>query len=147
IVILPLLFMVALAFTDYNEYNATPRNLLNWAGFDNVKLLFTIDMWKVTFSNVFTCTIVSPFIRWCFRIVLGLFLVVLVNDKRITFKRTIRTVLILPWAVPAFVSILTFAALFNPTFGAVNRDFLSHIGVLIPWLSDPFWAKVALIMI
>lgn len=147
IVVLPLLFMVALAFTDYNQYNAPPRNLLNWIGFDNFKALFTIDIWKDTFFNVFTWTIVWTFIATSFQIVLGLFLALLVNDKRIKFKRTIRTVLILPWAVPAFVSILIFAALFNPTFGAVNRDLLSHIGVLIPWLSDPFWAKTALIMI
>ena len=147
IVVLPLLFMVALAFTDYNQYNAPPRNLLNWVGFENFKSLFTIDIWKDTFFNVFTWTIAWTFIATSFQIVLGLFLAVLVNDKRIKFKRTIRTVLILPWAVPAFVSILIFAALFNPTFGAVNRDLLSHIGVLIPWLSDPFWAKVALIMI
>src|SRR5690625_1894729 len=62
-------------------------------------------------------TIAWTFIATSFQIVLGLFLAVLVNDKRIKFKRTIRTVLILPWAVPAFVSILIFAALFNPTFG------------------------------
>src|SRR5699024_12759859 len=63
------------------------------------------------------------------------------------FTPSLRTVLILPSAVPSIVSILIFAALINTTFGAVNRDFISHIGVLIPWLSDQFWAKVALIMI
>src|SRR5699024_12018678 len=48
IVVLPLLFMVALAFTDYNQYNAPHRNLLNCVGFENFKSLFTIDMWKDT---------------------------------------------------------------------------------------------------
>lgn len=147
IVVLPLLFMIALAFTDYNQYNSPPRNLLHWVGFDNFKSLFTIDIWKDTFFNVFTWTIVWTVLATTFQIVLGLFLALLVNDKRIKFKRTIRTVLILPWAVPAFVSILIFTALFNPTFGAINRDILSHLGVMIPWLSDPFWAKTALIMI
>ena len=147
IVVLPLLFMVALAFTDYNQYNAPPRNLLNWVGFKNFTDLFTIGIWKDTFFSVFTWTIVWTFLATTLQIVLGLFLALLVNDKRIKFKRTIRTVLILPWAVPAFVSILIFSALFNPTFGAINRDLLSHLNVMIPWLSDPFWAKTALIMI
>ncbi|WP_246367156.1 carbohydrate ABC transporter permease [Paraliobacillus salinarum] len=147
IVVLPLLFMVALAFTNYNQYNAPPRKLLDWVGFDNFVNLINIDIWQDTFLNVFTWTIVWTVVATTLQIVLGLFLALLVNDKRIKFKRTIRTVLILPWAVPAFVSILIFSALFNPTFGAINRDILSQFNLIIPWLSDPFWAKIALIMI
>ncbi|WP_042147065.1 carbohydrate ABC transporter permease [Paucisalibacillus sp. EB02] len=147
IVVLPLLFMLALAFTDYNQYNAPPRNLLSWVGFNNFVDLVNIGVWKDTFFNVFTWTIVWTVVATSLQIVLGFFLAMLVNDKRIKFKRTIRTVLILPWAVPAFVSILIFSALFNPTFGAINRDILSQFEIMIPWLSDPFWAKIALIMI
>jgi len=147
IVVLPLLFMLALAFTDYNQYNAPPRNLLSWVGFDNFVDLVNIGVWKDTFFSVFTWTIVWTVVATTLQIVLGFFLALLVNDKRVKFKRTIRTVLILPWAVPAFVSILIFSALFNPTFGAINRDILSQFEIMIPWLSDPFWAKIALIMI
>lgn len=147
IVVLPLLFMLALAFTDYNQYNSPPRNLLSWVGFANFTDLINIDIWKNTFLSVFTWTIVWTVVATTLQIILGFFLALLVNDKRIKFKRTIRTVLILPWAVPAFVSILIFSALFNPTFGAINRDILSHFEIMIPWLSDPFWAKIALIMI
>ncbi|GIP65134.1 sugar ABC transporter permease [Virgibacillus pantothenticus] len=147
IVVVPLLFMLALAFTDYNQYNAPPRNLLNWVGIQNFVDLTKIDIWKNTFLSVFSWTIVWTVVATTLQIVLGLFLALLVNDPRIKFKRAIRTFLILPWAVPAFVSILIFSALFNPTFGAINRDILSQFNVMIPWLSDPFWAKVALIMI
>jgi len=147
IVVLPLLFMLAIAFTDYNQYNAPPRNLLNWVGFDNFKSLMSVGIWKDTFFSVFTWTIVWTVVATTLQILLGFFLALMVNDERIKFKRTIRTFLILPWAVPEFVSILIFSALFNPTFGAVNRDLLSQFNVMIPWLSDPFWAKTALIMI
>ncbi|SDZ74083.1 arabinogalactan oligomer / maltooligosaccharide transport system permease protein [Thalassobacillus cyri] len=147
VVVLPLAFMVSLAFTNYNQYNSPPRKLLDWVGFDNFVNLVNVDIWQDTFLNVFTWTIVWTVVATTLQIVLGLFLALLVNDKRIKFKRTIRTVLILPWAVPAFVSILIFSALFNPTFGAINRDILSQFGMMIPWLSDPFWAKIALIMI
>lgn len=147
VVVLPLAFMLALAFTNYNQYNAPPRNLLDWVGFENFLNLVNVGIWQDTFLSVFTWTIVWTVLATTLQIVLGLFLALLVNDKRVKFKRTIRTILILPWAVPAFVSILIFSALFNPTFGAINEDILSTFNIMIPWLSDPFWAKVALIMI
>jgi len=147
IVILPLLFMVSLAFTDYNLYNSPPRNLLNWVGFENFKNLASVPIWQNTFISVFSWTIVWTVVATTSQIALGLFLALLVNDPRIKFKRFIRTILILPWAVPAFVTILVFAAMFNDKFGAINRDILSQFGVMIPWLTDPFWAKVALILI
>ena len=147
VVVLPLLFMVSLAFTNYNQYNSPPRKLLDWVGFDNFAALMDVGIWQDTFLSVFTWTIVWTVLATTLQIALGFFLAMMVNDKRIKFKRTIRTVLILPWAVPAFVSILIFSALFNPTFGAINRDILSQFNLMIPWLSDPFWAKTALIMI
>lgn len=147
IVVLPLMFTVALAFTDYNLYNSPPRKLLNWVGFDNFANLATMKVWKDTFFNVFTWTIVWTVIATTLQIALGLFLALLVNDPRIKFKRLIRTVLILPWAVPAFVTILIFAAMFNDKFGTINRDILSMFQIAIPWLQDPFWTKTALIMI
>src|SRR5699024_11168328 len=147
IVVLPLLFMIALAFTDYNQYNAPPRNLLNWVGIDNFRALINVSIWKDTFLNVFTWTIVWTVVATTSQILFGFFLALFVNVKRFIFKRIIRTILILPWAVPAFVTILIFSALFNPTFGAINRDILAQFNMMIPWLSDPFWAKIALIMI
>lgn len=147
IVVLPLMFTVALAFTDYNLYNSPPRKLLNWVGFENFINLGTIKVWKNTFLSVFSWTIVWTLIATTLQISLGLILALLVNDPRIKFKRLIRTVLILPWAVPAFVTILIFAAMFNDKFGTINRDLLSIFNIAIPWLQDPFWTKTALIMI
>ncbi|MEC3083738.1 maltosaccharide ABC transporter permease MalC, partial [Bacillus cereus] len=63
-------------------------------------------------------------------------------------KAIIRTIFILPWAVPAFVSILVFAGMFNETFGAINNQVLALFGIeKIAWMTDPFWSKIALIMI
>ncbi|CAM4135863.1 sugar ABC transporter permease [Lederbergia lenta] len=147
IAVLPLLFTIALAFTDYNLYNTPPRKLLNWVGFENFKNMVTLKVWKDTFFSVFAWTLVWTAIATTLQIALGLILALLVNDPRIKFKRFIRTFLILPWAVPAFVTILIFAAMFNDKFGTINRDLLSMINIAIPWLQDPFWTKTALIMI
>nr|WP_279390664.1 sugar ABC transporter permease [Mammaliicoccus sciuri] len=148
VVVFPLLFMCFLAFTNYNLYNAPPRHLLEWVGFDNFKSLVTIPIWKTTFFNVLTWTIVWTLVATTLQIALALLLAIIVNHPLIRFKKLIRTVLILPWAVPSFVTILIFAAIFNDDFGSINNDILQPLfGIAPAWLNDPFWAKVALILI
>lgn len=148
VVVFPLLFMCFLAFTNYNLYNAPPRHLLEWVGFDNFKSLVTVPIWKTTFFNVLTWTIVWTLVATTLQIALALLLAIIVNHPLIKFKKLIRTVLILPWAVPSFVTILIFAAIFNDDFGSINNDILQPLfGIAPSWLNDPFWAKVALILI
>nr|WP_239451196.1 sugar ABC transporter permease [Mammaliicoccus sciuri] len=148
VVVFPLLFMCFLAFTNYNLYNAPPRHLLEWVGFDNFKSLVTVPIWKTTFFNVLTWTIVWTLVATTLQIALALLLAIIVNHPLIRFKKLIRTVLILPWAVPLFVTILIFAAIFNDDFGSINNDILQPLfGIAPAWLNDPFWAKVALILI
>lgn len=149
VVIFPLLFSVLLAFTNYNLYNSPPRNLVDWVGFENFVDLITVPIWQDTFISVFSWTIVWTVVATTLQIALGLFLALLVNDPRIKFKKLIRTILILPWAVPAFVTILVFSAMFNDDFGAINRDIIIPLigGEGLPWLSDPLYARIAVIMI
>ncbi|MFC0328537.1 ABC transporter permease subunit [Paenibacillus sepulcri] len=145
IVIFPLLFMISLAFTNYNLYNSPPAHLLDWVGFANFKALFTEAVWSKSLLSVLSWTVVWTLVATTLQITLAFFLAVLVNDSRVKFKRAIRTVLILPWAVPSFMTVLVFTAMFNDTFGAVNRDIFSRFGLVIPWLSDPLWARFAII--
>ncbi|MNN34200.1 Maltose transport system permease protein MalF [compost metagenome] len=77
----------------------------------------------------------------------GLFYSLIINVKAIKFKRMWRTIYILPWAIPAFISILIFRNFFNAEFGPLN-EYLGLIGIdKIPWLGDPFWAKVSLVFV
>lgn len=148
VVLFPLLFMGFLAFTNYNLYNSPPRHLLEWVGFTNFINLFTVGEWRSTFLNVLSWTLVWTFFATTCSIVLAMFLAVLTNDKRLKFKKLIRTIFILPWAVPSFVTIIIFSALFNDNFGAINADIIQPLfGVTIPWLTNTTWTKVALIMI
>jgi len=78
----------------------------------------------------------------------GVLLAILVNQKDLKFKPLIRTIFILPWAVPGFVTILIFTGMFNETFGVINNVILDFFGIdPKPWLTDPFWTKTALILI
>jgi arabinogalactan oligomer / maltooligosaccharide transport system permease protein len=149
VVIFPLLFSILLAFTNYNLYHSPPRNLVDWVGFENFSALVTIPIWQDTFVSVLSWTIVWTVVATTLQIAIGLFLALIVNDPRIKFKKLIRTIFILPWAVPAFVTILIFSAMFNDDFGAINRDIIIPLfgGNGIPWLSEPFYARTAIIMI
>ncbi|WP_396019934.1 carbohydrate ABC transporter permease [Bacillus sp. SD088] len=148
-VVFPLLFAITLSFTNYDLYHSPPRKLVEWVGFTNFKNLVTVPLWKNTFISVFSWTIIWTLVATTLQIVVGLFLAVLVNDKRVKFKKIIRTILILPWAVPGFVSILIFSAMFNDQFGTINRDLIVPLfgGNGIPWMTDPFYTKILLIMI
>lgn len=148
VVLFPLLFMGFLAFTNYSLYNAPPRALLDWVGFKNFIDLFTIAELRGTFINVLSWTLIWTFLATTLSIAVAMFLSILVNDPRLKFKKFIRTIFILPWAVPGFVTIIIFTALFNDNFGAINADIIQPLfGTAIPWLTEANWTKVALIMI
>ncbi|WP_416151303.1 ABC transporter permease subunit [Salipaludibacillus sp. HK11] len=148
VVVFPLLFMVFLAFTNYNLYNAPPRHILEWVGFENFTNLFRISEWRNTFINVLSWTLIWTFVATTLQIALAMFLAIITNDPRLKFKKLIRTVFILPWAVPGFVTIIIFSALFNDSFGAINAQIIVPLfGEAIPWLQNANWTRIALILI
>jgi arabinogalactan oligomer / maltooligosaccharide transport system permease protein len=147
-VIFPIIFVVLLAFTNYDLYHSPPAKLVDWVGFQNFVELVKLDLWKKTFIHVLAWTIVWTFGATTLQIALGIFLAIIVNQKDLKGKAMIRTIFILPWAVPAFVTILIFSGMFNESFGVVNKTILAAFGIdSIPWMTDPFWTKVALILI
>ncbi|WP_404454524.1 carbohydrate ABC transporter permease [Oceanobacillus kapialis] len=148
VVILPIIFVFLLAFTNYDLYHNWPAQLTDWIGFDNFKKLFTMEVWRNTFFSVFAWTIIWTLVATTLQIALGVFLAMLVNQKDLKGKAIIRTLLILPWAVPAFVTILIFSGMFNESFGAINTTILAALGIdSIPWMTDAMWTRFALIMI
>lgn len=148
VVILPIVFMLLLAFTNYDLYHNWPAQLTDWIGLENFKKLFTMGVWRDTFLSVFSWTIIWTLVATTLQISLGIFLAVLVNQKDLKGKGVIRTLLILPWAVPAFVTILIFSGMFNESFGAINTVILDALSISpIPWMTDPLWTRIALILI
>ncbi|MDQ3359255.1 MAG: ABC transporter permease subunit, partial [Actinomycetota bacterium] len=72
---------------------------------------------------------------------LGMALALLFNDPRLKGKGIYRSLLILPYALPIYVTALVWASMFNQDFGLINNLF----GLSINWLGDPVWAKVAIL--
>lgn len=114
-------------------------------GFANFVTLFTdpelaeaigiVAVWTLAFAVL---SVVIPF-------GLGLLFAVLYNDPRIRGRKVLRTLFIVPYAFPVFLSALVFRGMFNAEFGVVNDLFF--FGANINWLGDPWLAKFALLWV
>ena len=144
--VMPIIFAFLIAFTNYHADNLPPTKLVDWVGIKNFEFLFQMggesasgNIWMYTFWNVFLWTIIFAVIATATPFFLGLFQAVILNNKRVVFKKAWRSILILPWAIPAMISQLNFQQLFNGQFGPINQMLMESgmIDAPIYWLSDP----------
>ncbi|OIJ18438.1 sugar ABC transporter permease [Anaerobacillus alkalidiazotrophicus] len=145
--VFPLIFTALIAFTNYSSPNyLPPANLVDWVGLQQFVRLFTMESWRGTFIGVFSWTIIWATLSTVMVVFFGLFVAVVLSQKVVKFTKFWRNLFILPWAVPGFVTILIFRSMYNGQYGIIN-DMLRAVGLNgIPWLSDPLWAKVAVLL-
>jgi arabinogalactan oligomer/maltooligosaccharide transport system permease protein len=146
--IIPIIFSILIAFTNYNANFIPPRRLVEWTGFETFISIFKIKIWGSTFVKIFIWTIFWAFFATFSSYIFGLFQAVLFQSKLVKFRSFWRGIFILPWAVPAIVSLMIFRVMFNKE-GIINQMLLSggFIQQAIPFLSDPFWARVCLVVV
>ena len=82
-----------------------------------------------------------------FSLIIGITLAVLLNWEALRFRTLYRTLLFLPYAVPAFISILVFKGLFNQNFGEINAILNALFGVKPAWFADPTLAKAMILIV
>jgi ABC-type sugar transport system permease subunit len=116
-------------------------------GFHNFSKLLTNPQVTGPFIRVFIWTVQWALLSVATTFSVGLFLAILLNDPHLRLRRFYRSVLILPYAVPAFISALIWRGLFHTELGVINRVLQATIGSGVPWLQDPVWAKVALVIL
>ncbi|KPV60792.1 sugar ABC transporter permease [Paenibacillus sp. A3] len=148
VTVIPLVFNVLIAFTNYSAPAHIPdRALVDWIGFRTFYDLFAQEAWRSTFFGISVWNIIWAAASTSTVFLSGLLLAMMVNHPQVRFKKFWRTVFILPWAIPQFISILVFRVLLNGTFGPVN-DLIVKLGFSpVPWLSDPTMAKVSVILV
>jgi len=78
---------------------------------------------------------------------LGLAIAVLFNEPRFPFKKVIRSLLIIPYTVPALITILIWRGMMNPQLGVINRAMNTWFGWSPPWFTDEWWAKIAILLV
>lgn len=162
--IIPLVFMFLIAFTNYDHNHMPPIRLFTWVGLRNFKTLFGAGVAGSNFGYSFGVIIIWTLIWSFFATFLnyfgGIFLAMFINNKTIKWKKVWRTIFVITIAIPQFVSLLVVKNLFASS-GIIN-NIAANIGLLkmlqnmglvnpslnyIPFLTDPTWTRVMLILI
>ncbi|MCK7501046.1 MAG: maltose ABC transporter permease MalF [Comamonadaceae bacterium] len=99
------------------------------------------------FLQIFGWTLLFSFLSVVFTLAIGMVLATLVQWEELKGRGLYRLLLILPYAVPAFISILIFRGLFNQNFGELNLMLNAVFGIKPEWFSDPFLAKVMILIV
>lgn len=145
IVLYPLIASVWSSFTDLSRSNSAtvfkPASD-RFIGLDNYVTILASEEFRGRMGWTVIWTGVNVFFHFTF----GLGLALLLN-QRFRGRTVYRLILMLPWAVPAFISAVSWRYIFNGEYGVLNL-FLAGVGIEGPnWLSDPFWAYVAPIIV
>lgn len=146
--VMPIIFMVMLAFTNYSApNNLPPANLVDWVGFETFTNLIALKSWSHTFFGVLTWTIIWAVLATVTTYFGGVLVALLIQQKGIRFKGVWRVILIIPYAIPQLISLLVMRNMFNGQFGPINQ-YLRYFGLEgLPWLTDPIWAKFTVIIV
>lgn len=112
-------------------------------GFDNYLRAFTNESIRGPFVRVLIWNYVFAVASVVLTFVVGLGLAVTLNHPTMKGKRIYRALLVIPYALPSFMTVLVWAGMFNQEFGIVNR----LLDADIPWLRDPTLAKISILTV
>ncbi len=145
--ILPLIFMILIAFTNYDSSHQPPGTLFTWVGLENFRNIFYNNPVKsATFAGVFRWTVIWAFFATFSNYILGMILALMINKKGIRFKKLWRTVFIITIAVPQFVSLLLMSRLLADQ-GAANV-LLGYLGIgPVQFLTNVTYARITVILV
>ncbi len=135
IVVWPFLYNVVISFSN-----------MNLTHFKNWRIIGLHNYWSVLSDGMFWYfffkTVLWTVLNLIFHVGIGVFLALIINED-IKAKSIFRTLLILPWAVPQYITALTWRGMFNSEYGAINLLLGRLFGVEIPWLSTEWGAFTA----
>lgn len=116
-------------------------------GWQNFVKILTDDGVQEPFIKIFIWTVIFALLTVVFTTLLGMIFASLVQWEALKGKAVYRLLLILPYAVPGFISILVFKGLFNQSFGEINLILNQLFGIRPEWFNDPFLAKAMLLIV
>lgn len=150
--VLPLVFMMLMAFTNYSDGTSQETNHLNkfdWVGLDSFKEALDIEgNIGAQFWRVLGWTLIWAVFATILNYIFGMILAIVINRKGTRCKGLWRFCFILSIAIPQFVSLLVMRQMLTDT-GAINM-FLKEHGIIdnvLPFWTDPMWARVTVIIV
>lgn len=147
--VMPLIYMILMAFTNYDSAHQPPGNLFTWVGLENFKMLISSsDKLADTFWPVLGWTLAWGFIATFSCYFGGMFLAILINSKGIHGKKIWRTIFIITMAIPSFISLLVVSTMLGER-GIINV-LLQQWGFTaeaLPFLTNATWARGSVIVV
>ena len=135
VVLYPFIYNVVVSFSNMNLTHFRDWDI---TGFGNyVAVILEGDFWYFLFK-----TVLWTGLNLVFHVGLGVWLALILN-KNIRGKSVFRILLILPWAVPQYITALTWRGMFNSEYGAVNLLLNQVAGFEVAWLSTEWGAFAA----
>ncbi|SHH55213.1 ABC transporter permease subunit [Thermosipho atlanticus] len=135
---------------DKNGEKVPIMGYISYVGPENFIQIFTNPTISGPFLKIFLWNFTYAALSVLFTFVIGLVFALVLNNNTLGGRSVYRTLLIIPWAIPAFISVLIWKnGFFNETYGIINKFILN--GLLnkesIQWMTNPFWAKVAVLIV
>lgn len=152
IVAAPIVTSVLLSFTNYGFNHQAPTQAVDWVGLKQWGLwwVFRENNLFLSLSRVIGWTIVWTISSTLIPITLGIIIAILANNNRIKGRKFFRVVFILPWAIPAFISIMFLRNAFQGgQYGYINYILLS-LGIIkesVNWLNQIDTARALVILV
>lgn len=147
--VLPIVFMILIAFTNFDSAHQPPGELFTWTGLTNVTDVFLGNSTKThTFFGILGWTFVWAILATFTNYILGMLLAIIINHKLVKFKKLWRTLFIISIAIPQFVSLLLISRALEPA-GAVNVA-LMKMGIIsspLPFLTNTLLARICVVVI
>jgi len=139
VIIYPFFYNIAISFSNFSLRTFQDWSIVGFQHYVNVLV-------DPRFYSLFVKTVIWTVVNIFFHVSIGVFLAVII-DQVMPAKGFWRTLLIIPWAVPQYITALTWRGLFNQEYGPINiflQEFL-HLSP-VQWLSQPFTAFTACII-
>lgn len=116
-------------------------------GLNNFRNFFISPALRGPMVELVTWNFAFAFFSLLINFALGLAIAVLFNDPKFPLKKTIRSLLIIPYTVPALITILIWRGMLNPQLGIISRTLENIFGWSPAWFSDQWWAKFAILLV
>ncbi len=116
-----------------------------FVGFENYTRLLTDERIRTPFISVFIWNFVFATLSVIGPLAIGLSAALVMDHRGMRFTRAYRALMILPYAIPSFLTTLVWQGMLNTDFGFINQVLLG--GASIPWLSDPWLARLTVIFV
>ncbi len=118
-----------------------------WIGTGNFRLIFCDPAIRAPFLKIFGWNVAFAFLSVAITFAIGVLLACLLQWKELRGRAIYRTLLILPYAIPAFIPILVFKGLFNEGFGEINHVLSGLFGIAPKWFTDPWLARTMILIV